>query len=269
MFSVARPDAPTQGPPARPGVSRRGLLTLRLANRQLDAPAANLIPGARPGAFVCCEIADNGPGIPPDVLPRIWEPFFTTKAPGKGTGLGLSTVRGIVTSHLGFCEVRTSPEEGTIFRVYLPATVCPDEPPRRNSAPAIPRAAGELILVVDDETGVRELLSAILVNHGYQVLTARDGIEGISLFTAQQTHVALVITDMHMPHGSGDSFAGLLRLIRPDIRLLFMSGLGADEAGRDPQAAGSTDPFLLKPFKPAVLLDAVHKMLHPDALLTR
>ena len=252
---------------ARDAMDGHGVLSLRLSNRQLDAFAAARIPGARGGAFVCFEIGDTGTGIPPDVLPRIWEPFFTTKPAGKGTGLGLSTVRGIVASHLGFCEVQTSQGEGTVFRVFLPAAVVTGEVTRNSTSPLIPRARGELILVVDDEPGVRELLNAVLVNHGYQVLTARDGIEGINIFSAQQTQVALVITDMHMPHGRGDSFAALLRLIRPDIRVLFISGLGADESGRDQLPAGSADPFLLKPFKPAVLLEAVHQLLHPDALL--
>jgi two-component system, cell cycle sensor histidine kinase and response regulator CckA len=249
---------------ARDALDGHGLITLRVANRLLDAPAAARIEGGRSGAFVCFEIGDTGPGIPADVLPRIWEPFFTTKPVGKGTGLGLSTVRGIISNHLGFCEVQTAPGEGTVFRVFLPAASTPADTTRSSADPFIPRGHGELILVVDDEAGVRDLLNAILVNHGYQVITARDGIEGINLFTAQQTQVALVISDMHMPHGRGDSFAGLLRLIRPDIRVLFISGLGRQEEGSVP--AQSTDPFLLKPFKPAALLEAVHKLLHPDVL---
>ena len=92
------------------------MLGLRVSNRLLDASSAERIPGARGGAFVCFEVSDNGPGIPAAVLPRIWEPFFTTKEPGKGTGLGLSTVRGIVASHLGFCEVQTTLGEGTTLR---------------------------------------------------------------------------------------------------------------------------------------------------------
>lgn len=250
---------------ARDALDGRGVLTLRVTNRLLGAEDAARITGGRSGAFVCFEISDNGPGIPPEILPRIWEPFFTTKEPGKGTGLGLSTVRGIITSHLGFCEVETTRGDGTTFRVFLPAASTPGDTTRSSADPFIPRAAGELILVVDDEAGVRDLLNAVLVNHGYQVITARDGIEGINLFTAQQTSVALVITDMQMPHGSGDAFAELLRLIRPDIRVLFISGLAADEGSR--LAAASADPFLLKPFKPAALLEAVHKLLHPDALL--
>ncbi len=252
---------------ARDAMNGNGLLTLRVTNRLIDTAAAARIPGARTGPFVCFEIGDTGVGIPPDILPRIWEPFFTTKEPGKGTGLGLSTVRGIVTSHLGFCEVRSAVGEGTLFRVYIPAAGTPTEVPRRGSDPQVPRGNGELILVVDDEAGVRELLDAILVNHGYQVFTARDGIEGINIFSAQQAQVAMVITDMHMPHGRGDSFAGLLRLIRPDIRVLYISGLGADESGRSELPVSSTDPFLLKPFKPAALLQAVHRALHPEAVL--
>lgn len=250
---------------ARDAMDGRGLLTLCVSNRILDSAAAERIPGARSGSFVCFEISDTGPGIPADILPRIWEPFFTTKEPGKGTGLGLSTVRGIVTSHLGFCEVETAPDEGTVFRVYLPVAASAGEVARSSADPFVPRAHGELILVVDDEPGVRDLLRAILVNHGYQVITARDGVEGINVFTAQQAQVALVITDMHMPHGSGASFATLLRLLRPDVRVLYISGLAAHEGGAAP--ASTQDPFLLKPFKPAALLEAVHKLLHPDPVV--
>jgi len=130
-----------------------------------------------------------------------------------------------------------------------------------SSTPFTPRAQGELILVVDDEESVLELLSTVLRNHGYQVAVARNGVEGLALFSAQPDRIALVLTDLHMPNSSGQSFAELLRPIRPDVRILFMSGMDTSE-GALTGSARSSDPFLLKPFKPAVLLETIHKLLH-------
>jgi CheY-like chemotaxis protein len=131
-----------------------------------------------------------------------------------------------------------------------------------SNTPFTPRAQGELILVVDDEESVLELLSTVLRNHGYQVALARDGVEGLALFSAQPDRIALVLTDLHMPNSSGQSFADLLRPIRPDVRILFMSGMDTGEGAAETGGARSSDPFLLKPFKPAVLLETIHKLLH-------
>ena len=131
-----------------------------------------------------------------------------------------------------------------------------------SNTPFTPRAQGELILVVDDEESVLELLSTVLRNHGYQVAVARDGVEGLALFSAQPDRIALVLTDLHMPNSSGESFADLIRPLRPDVRILFMSGMDTSEGVLESGGARSSDPFLLKPFKPAVLLETIHKLLH-------
>lgn len=133
-----------------------------------------------------------------------------------------------------------------------------------SSTPFTPRARGELILVVDDEESVRDLLNTVLLNHGYRVALARDGVEGLSLFSAQPDQVALVLTDLHMPNSSGQSFADLLRPIRRDVRILFMSGMDHSESGPDSGSVRSSDPFLLKPFRPAALLEKIHRLLHPE-----
>ena len=131
-----------------------------------------------------------------------------------------------------------------------------------SNTPFTPRAQGELIVVVDDEASVRDLLHTVLLNHGYQVALARDGVEGLSLFSAQADRVALVLTDVHMPNSGGQSFADQLRTIRPDVRILFMSGMDNTEGHADSGPSRSSEPFLLKPFKPAALLAAIHKLLH-------
>jgi CheY-like chemotaxis protein len=137
----------------------------------------------------------------------------------------------------------------------------PELPRSSSGTPFPPAAQGELILVVDDESNVRDLLSTVLLNHGYRVVVARDGEEGLRLFSAAPDQISLVVSDVFMPNVSGKSFADLIRPIRPDVRILFMSGLDDSEPG----SAIGRDPFLLKPFKPAALLEKIHQVLHPAA----
>jgi two-component system cell cycle sensor histidine kinase/response regulator CckA len=146
----------------------------------------------------------------------------------------------------------------------VPAGGSPGRTRGSSNTPFTPRAAGELILVVDDESSVRDLLNTVLLNHGYQVVVARDGVEGLTLFSAQADRIALVLTDLHMPNSSGQSFTDLIRAIRPNTKILFMSGMESPESGPEPSPVRSGDPFLLKPFKPAALLEKIHRLLHPD-----
>lgn len=147
-----------------------------------------------------------------------------------------------------------------------PPGALPAASPRPSSAnPFPPRAKGELILLVDDEASVRNLLTTVLLNHGYEVIIARDGTEAVAVFTEHQERVALIITDIFMPKNNGRNFVDLIRPLRPDVRVLFMSGLEANGSGRDPGRKSSKDPFLLKPFKPTALLNTIHQVLHPDS----
>lgn len=126
-----------------------------------------------------------------------------------------------------------------------------------------PLAKGELILVVDDQQNIRDLLVTVLEGHGYRTATAVDGNDALGVFKARSHEIAAVITDLHMPHTEGTSLADLLRQVRAGIPILFMSGLG-ESSNRQPDAPfDSKDPFLLKPFRPVVLLDAVHRLLQP------
>jgi len=151
---------------ARDAMPQGGTLRVTAANRRLNAAEADAIPGARPGAWLVLEVADTGTGIPPEVLERIWTPFFTTKGIGKGTGLGLSTIRGIVVNHHGFTELHTKVGRGTTFRVFLPA-VESESPQTISASPFdMPDGHGELILLVDDDTAIRDIGTAILEKHG-------------------------------------------------------------------------------------------------------
>lgn len=151
------------------------------------------------------------------------------------------------------------------FCLKPPGASLPASPRPSSATPFPPRAKGELILLVDDEASVRNMLTTVLNNHGYEVITARDGADGFAIFKEHQNRVALVITDIFMPKSNGRNFVDLIRPLRPDVSVLFMSGLEANGSGRDPGRKSSKDPFLLKPFKPAALLNTIHQVLHPDS----
>ncbi|HXP62495.1 MAG TPA: PAS domain S-box protein, partial [Dongiaceae bacterium] len=249
---------------ARDAMPQGGTIRVTASNRRLNAAEADAIPGARPGSWVVLEVGDTGTGIPPEVLERIWTPFFTTKGIGKGTGLGLSTVRGIVANHKGFVELRTEVGRGTTFRVFLPAIESESSQAGSASPLDIPDGHGELILLVDDDAGVRHIGTAILEKHGYRVVSCVDGVEAIALFITRSAEISLVITDVDMPHLGGTELARTLSQIRPDIRLLAISGLSPDETDGSIVLAAKnvTHAFLLKPIKAEDLLGAVHRLLH-------
>ena len=252
---------------ARDAMPQGGRLRVAVCNRQLDAVQASTIPGALPGAWVVIEVTDTGTGIPPEVLERIWTPFFTTKSASKGTGLGLSTIRGIVVSHHGFVELRTEVGHGSTFRVFLPALE--SELPRLGSAPpfSMPAGHGELILVVDDDAPIRDYVSTILGRQGYRVVSCSDGVEAIALFETNPGEISLVITDVDMPRLGGVALARALLQLRPDLRLLGISGLSRNEPDESglPPIQDLVHAFLPKPFTAQDLLGTVHSLLHPAA----
>jgi CheY-like chemotaxis protein len=243
---------------ARDAMPQGGELTLTAANRTLDAAGAAGIPDARPGDFLAVEVRDTGTGIPPEVLARIWDPFYTTKGEGKGTGLGLSTVREILRQHDGFVTVQTRPDHGTAFMVYLPAI--------RNAlgADALPdvaqpaRGKAEVILVVDDEEPVRLMAAQILSSYGYRTITAGDGAEAIAAFVPRSGEVRLVLTDIDMPMLGGQALATALHRMRPGLPIVAMSG--TDSEGNISYKAFAT-AFLAKPFQAETLLSLVRRAL--------
>jgi PAS domain S-box-containing protein len=253
---------------ARDAMPEGGELTLTAANRTLNAAEAAKIPDGRPGSFLKIDVRDTGTGIPPEVLERIWNPFFTTKGPGKGTGLGLSTVRGILAHHEGFATVVTSGKggsnRGTLFTVYLPAVA---EGTARGGGTikghAPKRGAGELILLVDDEKSVREMGARILANHGYRAITATDGANAIEVFTPHASEVRLVLADLQMPNVDGWALAAALRKLNPTLPVIAMSG-GMTQ-GRESKIPFGT-AYLPKPFDANALLSIVRRTLDDAAL---
>ena len=245
---------------ARDAMPEGGTLTLYACNRELDELSSAAIPGTRPGPWLLLEVKDTGIGIPPEVQQRIWEPFFTTKEAGRGTGLGLSTVRGIVESYRGAVLLQSQVGAGTTFQVFLPATPGVELHHAIATSVALPRGHGELILVVDDDTNVRDITSAILVRQGYRVIAAQDGTEAIALFAPRTLEIKLVVTDLSMPNLDGIALSRIIRSLNPSVRILAISGL-ADEKDRLRRQPGASNAFLAKPFTADTLLVAVSDLL--------
>ncbi|MDQ5979826.1 MAG: two-component system, cell cycle sensor histidine kinase and response regulator CckA, partial [Verrucomicrobiota bacterium] len=205
-------------------------------------------------------MTDTGCGIAPEVLTRIFEPFFTTKEPGKGTGLGLATVFGIVRQHSGFINVTSEPGQGTAFEVLLPL----DNGDRQDWVPAAGRspagARGEIVLVVEDDSAVRELAVRVLTMNGYRVREAANGPEALRV-VAEMPVLDLLLTDMIMPGGlDGQQVADRLRADRPGLRVVFMSGYTADRIRHD-QLLQEGFNFIRKPFTPDDLARCVRARL--------
>ncbi len=194
--------------------------------------------------FVCLRVSDTGTGIAPEHLPHIFEPFFTTKGVGKGTGLGLAMSYGIVQQHGGRIEVDTEAGRGTTFRVLLPAAAAVPVPAAAET-PA--RSGHETLLIVEDETDVRELVVDWLSTLGYTVIQAPSGRHALEVWAARADEIDLLITDMVMPDGlSGLELATRLRAARPRLKVLYISGYVADLAGGGTLEEGVN--YLAKPF---------------------
>ncbi len=240
---------------ARDAMLDGGELDISLANIELNEQQARLHGERSPGRYVRLAIRDNGPGIPPEVRDRIFEPFYTTKEIGKGTGLGLSIVHGIVESHAGHIHLTTS-EQRTEFQVYLPAIQ--EEVPEPLDQSEIPTGS-ETLLLVEDDQNVREIAEKMLSNQGYWVLSAKDGETALDIYKDQAADIDLIITDVVMPGISGVELCKTLSAQYPDIRALLMSGY-SDHTNlplQDSYIVG----FLQKPFERSLFATTVRNVL--------
>jgi CheY-like chemotaxis protein len=211
------------------------------------------------GAFACADVIDDGPGIPPDVLPRVFEPFFTTKMVGSGTGLGLSVSYGILEEHGGRLTVQSRPGE-TVFTVELAVRRAPEKPAAEATPRAVPRGDGRRALVVEDEPSVRDLMVALLTEHGWKVDVAAGGRKALE--RVGRHPYDLIISDMRMPDGDGPDFYRKVLARTPALarRFVFITG---DTANPDAWAflEDSGVPVIEKPFPPSVFEDAVVRVL--------
>jgi PAS domain S-box-containing protein len=249
---------------ARDAMPNGGTLTLAADNVELTPAEAAEIPEGKPGSYVLLIVSDTGTGISPEVLPRIFDAFFTTKAPGKGTGLGLSTIVRIIRNHGGFLSVKSEVGAGTSFDIYLPRGEPSPMPRQATTEPvsSLRTGHGEWVLFVDDDSSVREMVAPTLTEHGYQVLTASNGAEALALLGKHGREIRLVLTDVDMPVMDGIELIAKLRSRMPDLPVVVMSG--TLDVGKTALPAG-TAGFLTKPFRLEQLLVVIAEALQPKS----
>ncbi len=240
---------------ARDAMPSGGTLTIDTANITVDEAYADGRPSLQPGRYARLRVSDTGTGMPPEVLARVFEPFFSTKPKGKGTGLGLATFYGIITGAGGHAQVYSEPGIGTTVTGLLPATSEKTARPASPQATA-PRGRGETILLVEDETSLQELAARILTRNGYQVRVAPTAAEapGIAGDTGQP--IDLLLTDVVMPEMLGNEVARQVHAIRPALPVLYMSGYAQPILDTHGAYAKQID-LLEKPFSKATLLTRV------------
>ena len=249
---------------ARDAMPTGGRLTIQTANVTLAAEGARSL-GLPPGAYVELAVRDTGQGMDAATCARVFEPFFTTKEQGKGTGLGLSTAHGIVAQSGGSISVSSSPGVGTVFTVYLPATVGEFESAGPTVAPLFrPAVAGPnpsgTVLLVEDEEMVRELTRAMLERAGMSVLIAGDPYDALVVCSEHRGPIDVLFTDIVMPGMSGRALAERARAMRPELEVVYTSGYSDDVIS----ARGPFDPgtsFLAKPFTSEALLATIREAL--------
>jgi two-component system cell cycle sensor histidine kinase/response regulator CckA len=241
---------------ARDAMPGGGRLTIETRNVHLDDTYAQ----THAEACVMLAVTDTGLGMDEPTRVRIFEPFFTTKEPGKGTGLGLATVYGIVKQSGGDILVYSEPGQGTTFKIYLPANEMQPEGPVTPKTQPVSRGGDEIILLVEDEDMVRDLVRTVLQSAGYTVLEARQGGEALSLAGRHEGTIDLLVTDLVMPGMSGRELAEQLKVLRPHMKVLFMSGYTDDTVIQQGVLLAEAE-FISKPFSPSILASRVREML--------
>jgi CheY-like chemotaxis protein len=253
---------------ARDAMPRGGRLTIRTGSAVFDEAFVRQHLGARLGRYASIVVADTGCGMDEITRLRIFEPFFTTKEPSKGTGLGMATVYGIVKQSEGYIWVDSQPGKGTEISIYFPRVQeekLPDN--TAETAPPIPRGS-EIVLLVEDEDAVRSLVRGLLRSRGYTVLEASNAPEAVRISNDFVGPIHILLTDVVMPEVSGRELADQLRQLRPEMRLLYMSGYTEDTIVHH-GVMTSDAGFLQKPFTPDLLLRKVREMLdrRPDGMV--
>jgi PAS domain S-box-containing protein len=244
---------------ARDAMPEGGELKLSLSRLRVAPHEKPPLPDMPEGEWVALSVSDTGGGVAYDVLPHIYEPFFSTKGVGKGTGLGLSQVYGLVKQHKGYIDVKTG-ERGSVFTVYLPAQEGLKEEPGAAVEAEAPRGEGQTVLVAEDDEAVRDLVSKVLRGLGYRVLTATDGKEALELFDRHIGEVSLVITDLVMPEIDGIQLSRLLRQKAPSVKVMALSGYALGVEREELLEAGVVE-LLQKPFKVQTLARMVFGLL--------
>lgn len=245
---------------ARDAMVKGGILTIETSRVELTKSPPYHVQPLTPGPYVKLSVSDTGCGMDRQTQSHVFEPFFTTKEEGKGSGLGLSTVFGIVTQGGGGIDVISRLGHGTRFELYFPTVEAGISDEAEAAEQGQPRRGTETILLVEDDPSVRMLVRDELIKLGYRVVEAKNGVEACLLASQQVGALHLLLTDMVMPGMGGRELANHLSVIKPDLRILFMSGYTDDVGILAGQEDGSTG-FLQKPFTPEVLARTIRQLL--------
>ena len=245
---------------ARDAMPKGGTLTVETRNTELDDTFMQTTLTVSPGLYVLLAVTDTGVGMDAVTQSHLFEPFFTTKERGKGTGLGLATVYGIVKQSGGYIDVSSEPGRGSAFRIHLPRVEAEVTAGPGSLLRAEKSTGMETILLVEDEEAVRRLASRALEAAGYTVLEAGSGAEALDLLESAGGGISLLLTDVVMPGMGGPELAERVRVIRPELRFLFMSGY-TDPGTVDQAALSRAGGFLQKPFTAAALTEKVRTEL--------
>jgi two-component system cell cycle sensor histidine kinase/response regulator CckA len=242
-----------------------GKITLRTSNVSADEAEHFDFAGMPPADYVLVEVEDTGTGMPPEVLEKIFEPFFSTKELGKGTGLGLSTVYGIIKQTEGFIYPVSTVGVGTTFKIFLPRYVPAEgELPAKTQAAAVKDLTGhERILLVEDEESVRAFSARALKTTGYEVFEADSGEEALEVLDEINYEVDLIISDVVMPEMDGPALLKRVRETRSDIKVIFVSGYAEESVRKDIEDDQSVE-FLPKPYSLDQINSKVKEVLSAD-----
>ena len=246
---------------ARDAIAGEGTISIQTSNAKLSEVLVPTLASIHSDDFALLTVSDNGCGMTEEVKSKIFEPFFTTKPEGSGTGIGLATVYSVVTRSGGHISVSSQPGAGTVFQVYLPQLKKPspstsfEHPLSLTSITGAEKFVGRVILLVDDDEAVRQLTSTILSDAGYIVLAAASGEEALTIAKNTQK-IDLMLSDVVMPGIAGPRLVELVRHVRPDIRILMISGYIGDQTLRNTMSLDGIG-FVQKPFLPQDLLSRV------------
>ena len=244
---------------ARDAMPKGGLLTIRTETADIDHKFMTEHSFGQEGKYALISFTDTGMGIDRETREKIFEPFFTTKEAGKGTGLGLSMVYGIIKQHEGYINVYSEPGKGTTFRIYLPLIEAKVEEIKPEGIQPV-ETGTETMLLAEDETEVREFTKHLLEENGYQVIEAIDGQDAINKFKVNKNEIQFVLLDVIMPNKSGKDVYDEIKQIRPDIKVLFMSGYPADIIQKH-DILEKRFAYIEKPASPTKLLRKIREVL--------
>jgi two-component system, cell cycle sensor histidine kinase and response regulator CckA len=245
---------------ARDAMPLGGELAITTSNVDLGDEIGHRYESVQPGRYVLVTVSDTGHGMPPETMRHIFEPFFTTKEVGKGTGLGLSTVYGIVKQSGGYISVDSEVGQGTTFKIYLPQV--DDEVGENETRPTFTGLVPgkEIVLLVEDDNQVRSVAAMALEISGYDVLTAANGEDALLVCEGYHNKIDLLLTDVVMPRMSGQELSSRLLRLRPDTRVLYMSGYSENAIIHHGVMEDGAD-FIEKPFSPETLTRRIREVL--------